>query len=63
MGENENGQRVFKKVKWACSDAYLSQTMWIHAKKIDEKSQTGKFTVFTMWNQLCSVKNMENYGK
>ena len=29
-------------------------------KKVDENTQTAKFTVFTLWNQLCSAKNKEN---
>ena len=29
-------------------------------KKIDEKVQTGKFTVFTMGSQLLGAENMEN---
>ena len=28
-------------------------------KKFDEKAQTGKFTVFTMWNQLRGAENMD----
>ena len=28
-------------------------------QKIDEKAQTGKFTVFTVWNQLRGAKNMD----
>ena len=29
-------------------------------KKVDENTQTAKFTVFTLWNQLRSAKNKEN---
>ena len=29
-------------------------------KKIDEKAQTAKFTVFAMGNRLLGAKNMEN---
>ena len=31
-------------------------------KKFDEKAQTGKFTVFTIWNQLHDAKNTDFYG-
>ena len=34
-----------KCVKWAYSGVYLSQTMWNHAKKINEKAQTANFSV------------------
>ena len=30
-------------------------------KKIDEKAQTAKITVFAMGSQLLGAKNMENY--
>ena len=32
-------------VKWAYSGVYLSQTMWTHAKKINENAQTANFSV------------------
>ena len=31
-------------------------------KKIDEKAQTAKFTVFAMGSQLLGAINMENQG-
>ena len=32
-------------------------------KKINEKAETGKITVFTMVNQHCGAKNKEKQGK
>ena len=29
-------------------------------KKVDENTQTARFTVFPLWNQLCGAKNKEN---
>ena len=29
-------------------------------KKVDENTQTAKFTVFPLWNQLRGAKNKEN---
>ena len=29
-------------------------------KKVDENTQTAKFTVFPLWNQLRDAKNKEN---
>ena len=59
-GESESGQMVLKKVKWTYFDAYLCQTMWNIAKKINEKAQTAKFTVFARGSQLRGAKNLEN---
>ena len=46
--ESESGQMVLKNVKLTYFDAYLSQTMWNHAKKINGRVQTFRFSVFTM---------------
>ena len=56
--------------KWKWSNSVLKSKTgifwWISItnnvksyKKFDEKAQTGKFTVFTMWNQLRGAKNMD----
>ena len=47
-------------MKSAYSDVYLCQTMWNPTKKIDEKAQTAKITVFAMGSQLLGAENMEN---
>ena len=32
-------------------------------KKVDENTQTAKFTIFALWNQLRGAKNEEKKGK
>ena len=53
----ESGQMVLKKGEM---DLFLCISMPNNAKKIDEKAQTAKFTVFTRGSQLCGAKNLEN---
>ena len=36
-GKSESGQMVLKKMKLTYFDAYICQTMWNHAKKIDKE--------------------------
>ena len=42
LDESESGQTVMEKVKWAYSDAYLSQTMWNQAKKPMKRFVSGE---------------------
>ena len=50
-------------MKWAYSGVYLSQTMWNHAKRINEKGQTTSFIVLARERRTRKelfAKNMEN---
>ena len=42
LNESEGGQMGLEKVKWAYSDAYLSQTMWNQAKKPMKRFVSGE---------------------
>ena len=42
----ERSQLVLKKVKWTYFDEYLWQKLWNHAKKINGRVQTFRFSVF-----------------
>ena len=50
-------------MKWAYSDVYLSQTMWNHAKKINEKAQTANFSDFTRQRQELCAENAKKTQK
>ena len=51
----ESGQMVLKELKGIYFDAYLCQTMWNHAKEINGRAQTSRFSVFTRGRQELSV--------
>ena len=61
--ESESAKIVFKQVKWTFFDAYLWQTMWNHAKKINGRVQTFKLSVFTMGRQELCAENAQKTPK
>ena len=62
MPESKTGQMVLKKSEMDLFWCISMPNNVKSCKKIDERGQTAKFTVFARGSQLRGAENMENWG-